>query len=246
MKEIFNLNVTAIGPSEVHINGNITAEANSNDITLECSFSLRDGDAFYSTALTAENATTDKFIEIAGYLRNSKPLFTPFGMDLFGNAISLINFDETRNMFKLAFDNVTCRHERRYKCLLLVTSSSSVLPRVFESEAIWISVTGEDAISSIDPKQNSLSGGDSVQLLCKANGNPKPSYSWTKDNSSGEIIGDNDTLSISKANISDTGLYTCDTRNVVDGNIYSEWISTYINIGKNGNIELDEINIFLR
>lgn len=88
------------------------------------------------------------------------------------------------------------------------------------------------------PNKTVFQEGDSVQILCKAKGNPKPSYSWTKDNSSGEIIGDNDTLLIIKANIADTGLYTCDTRNFVDGNMYSEWISTYINIGKNGNIEL--------
>lgn len=134
--------VLAIGSSEVHINSNITAEVNSNDIRLECSFILGEGDDFYSTALTAENATTNKFIEIAGYLRNSKPLFTPFGMDLFGNKTTLIHFDENHNMLTFAFDNVTCRHERRYKCFLLVTSSISILPRLFESDAIWISVTG--------------------------------------------------------------------------------------------------------
>lgn len=82
------------------------------------------------------------------------------------------------------------------------------------------------------PNKTVFHEGDSVQLNCKALGNPNPSYSWTKGNNSEEIIVDNETLIINNANISDGGLYTCDTGNSIDGNVYSESLSIYIQIGK--------------
>ncbi|CAC5357739.1 CNTN6 [Mytilus coruscus] len=332
--------------SEVHINDNITAKAYSNGNSLKCSFTLENGDNLLAIALTAQNGTLDNFEEIAGFRINTKPQFTSFGMDLFGNETTFIKFEETQKAFMLAFNNLTCRHERQYKCLLYFTSST-ILPKLIKSDTMWISVTvlpskpeihlpkkvndlisakrntrsatlapksgtherdfiegdnitfmcegdvgrpkgrflwqkifssdgkfnysnistdtipefcsydgnstltiqvtGDDNQARIrcvvkselpngtrhvdsEPLLIHFKEGDSVQLKCKANGNPNPSYSWTKGNSSGEIIVDNDTLLINKVNISDSGLYTCDTRNLVDGIIYSESISTYINI----------------
>ncbi|VDI57910.1 Hypothetical predicted protein [Mytilus galloprovincialis] len=142
-------------------------------------------------------------------------------MDLFGNETTMIHFDETENMFKFEFDNVTCRHERRYKCLLLVTSSSiSVLPRLFESDAIWISVTvppskpemnlptkvndlsdgkrNKRAVT-IMPKNDTLEQdfieGDNITFICEGDvGRPEGKFEWQKMYANNEELTYSNTL----------------------------------------------------
>lgn len=88
----------------------------------------------------------------------------------------------------------------------------------------------EPFISS-EPNVSVYKTGESVQLNCKADGNPNPHYSWFKGNISDTFISDNDTLVITNANISDSGVYTCNTSNEINGEIFSEFKSRKVRIG---------------
>lgn len=84
----------------------------------------------------------------------------------------------------------------------------------------------------MEPNVTVYKEGESVRLNCKGYGNPNPSYSWTKGNRSDETISDNDTLVIKNVNISDNGLFTCNTSNEINGELYSESRSRDIIIGE--------------
>lgn len=91
------------------------------------------------------------------------------------------------------------------------------------------------------PNKTVFHEGDSIELYCKAFGNPNPSFTWIKGNRSNETIVDTDSFIIRNANISDSGLYTCNTSNSIDGIVYSENISTYIDIGNNNNYKVGSL-----
>lgn len=88
----------------------------------------------------------------------------------------------------------------------------------------------------MEPNISVFKTGESVQLNCKADGNPNPHYSWFKGNTSDNFITDNDTLVIKNANISDSGVYTCDTSNEINGEVFSEFKSRKVRIGNNNKL----------
>lgn len=128
--------------SEVNINDNITAEAYSNGIMLNCSFDIRNGDAFGSIVLAAENLTTGKFQDIAGSFGDENPLITSFGINVFGNETNVLIVEKSENSLLITFNNVMCKHERQYKCYLGVRQIDSFTPKRIESDIMIIHVKG--------------------------------------------------------------------------------------------------------
>ncbi|CAC5360258.1 unnamed protein product [Mytilus coruscus] len=99
-----------------------------------------------------------------------------------------------------------------------------------DSEPMLIHFKVRSPSIALLPNKTVCHEGDSVKLECKAFGNPNPSYTWIKGNRSNETIVFKDSFVIEHANISDSGFYTCDTSNSIDGKVYTEYLSTYIDI----------------
>ncbi|CAC5419343.1 unnamed protein product [Mytilus coruscus] len=172
----------------------------------------------------------NKFEIIAGATSEKNPRLRPFGVYLFGNETTESIF--AKNVFMLKFNNLTCIHERQYKCNLGVRPSEEFDEKQIESDIMQIYVTVKVRSPSIAllPNKTVFHEGDSIKLECKAFGNPNPSYTWIKGNRSNETIVVKDSFVIEHANISDSGFYTCDTSNSIDGKVYTEYLSTYIDI----------------
>lgn len=110
---------------------------------MSCSVRLRNQDKVVSNILTAQNLSDGTFEMIAGFYAPDKPVLTPFGERLFANKNPVLK--ESNNTLSLTFDNLTCKHERLYRCSVRVRKS--LTERTIESDVTSISVTGKHTIS---------------------------------------------------------------------------------------------------
>lgn len=127
-------------PSTVDINPNIRKPENSNGVMLKCSFNISVEASFHSIALAAQNKTTGEFKDVVGSYKDGKSTSTAFGIFLFGNITTAVKHN---NVFMLTFDKLTFRHERLYKCILVVSPLDDLFnTNPIESGVMQITVTG--------------------------------------------------------------------------------------------------------
>lgn len=82
------------------------------------------------------------------------------------------------------------------------------------------------------PKATQVTQGDTISLLCRANGNPAPTISWSKESGNikdGHSTSGN-TLVIPNAVKSDAGKYICKARNVYEMATHSATASAYVTV----------------
>lgn len=126
-------------PSSVNINSNITKHEHSNGIMLKCSFNISDGASFHSIALAAQNKTTGEFKDVVGTNIDGKSISSAFGVYLFGNVTAVLKHN---SVFMLNFNKLTFKHERLYKCILIVRLDDHLNTNAIESGIMQITVTG--------------------------------------------------------------------------------------------------------
>ncbi|CAC5421811.1 unnamed protein product [Mytilus coruscus] len=137
--------------STINISPNITENEHSNGIMLKCSFNISAGASFHSIALAAQNKTTGEFKDVVGSYSDGNPTSTAFGFFLFGNVTAVL---QPNNALMLTFNKLTWRHERLYKCILIVRPPYDRLnTERIESGIMQITVTADDS------KTPSSSGG---------------------------------------------------------------------------------------
>lgn len=103
---------------------------------LNCTFNIKHEDTFTFISLAAQNLTTGKFENIAGASSETNHRLQPFGLYLFGNETTALEF--VKNVFMLKFNNLRCIHERQYKCVLGVNFGEKPI----NSDIMQIYVTG--------------------------------------------------------------------------------------------------------
>lgn len=73
----------------------------------------------------------------------------------------------------------------------------------------------------------------SITLNCITDGNPKPSYTWYKDNEI-EAISTSHILTMTNLSTSNSGLYTCVVSNNINNIIHTERVQMQVSILKGG------------
>ena len=139
------------GDREVHINGNITEligindteVIGINDTELKCSFSIESGDLIAAVIFLAHNSTQFEPIAQFPVYNNTSATLTSFGIYIFGN-LTLTNITNSSSEAVILFNNLSCIHEREYKCRILVFSNGDYPyeTKEFNSNVSSISVKG--------------------------------------------------------------------------------------------------------
>lgn len=75
----------------------------------------------------------------------------------------------------------------------------------------------------------------SITLTCKSDGNPKPIYHWYKDNHD-DNISTAENFTLRNINTTDSGIYTCNVSNTINGLTYTDVASMEVNILNEGNL----------
>ncbi|VDI20633.1 Hypothetical predicted protein, partial [Mytilus galloprovincialis] len=105
---------------EIHMT-NISEVIGTNDIKLKCSYTTDPNDRVSGVTFLAVNDTTDKFDAIAeSTVFSSQPELFAYGVYLFGSA----NITKFSDEVVLTFNDLKCKHERSYRCMLSVHNTS--------------------------------------------------------------------------------------------------------------------------
>ncbi|VDI77720.1 Hypothetical predicted protein [Mytilus galloprovincialis] len=77
-------------------------------------------------------------------------------------------------------------------------------------------------ITKCPGKHEYIAGVDSsITLTCTSDGNPKPIYHWYKDNHD-DSISNGENFTLMNINTTDSGLYTCNVSNTINGLTFTE------------------------
>ncbi|CAC5408232.1 unnamed protein product [Mytilus coruscus] len=97
---------------------NTSEVIDTDGIQLRCSYTTDPNDRVSGVTFLAENDTTDNFVYIAeSTIFSSQPALFSYGVYLFGSA-NITKFSTSLSEVALTFNNLKCKHERKYKCRL--------------------------------------------------------------------------------------------------------------------------------
>lgn len=108
---------------EVHMT-NIIENAGTDGIKLRCSYTKDPGDQVSGINFLAINDTTDTFVDIAeSSVFSPQPTLLSYGVFLFGSA-NITKLSDSQSEVVLTFNDLNCKHERNYTCILSVHKAS--------------------------------------------------------------------------------------------------------------------------
>ncbi|XP_031568095.1 immunoglobulin superfamily member 10-like [Actinia tenebrosa] len=112
----------------------------------------------------------------------------------------------------LSVDNITSTKSGEYKCIPSNTLGDG------DPATVMINVL-EPPVLSESLKNRTINESETLELRCKAKGNPLPVVTWTKNS---KFLSHNDTYKKENTSRNDAGVYRCTANNSIGEPVYSE------------------------